>query len=65
MSNGERPDKNCKMCVYSVKMYIDGIGMRYICDYIGKTGRCRPCEYGDNCTVKVQKRGGKKRAEKL
>ena len=46
-------DSNCKGCKYSMTISLDGQGMRYVCDYIGKMGTRRPCEGGDKCTVKI------------
>ena len=61
----QRADMNCVTCHYSMQlMLLDG-GVHYACDYLGKVGKCRPCEYGDKCTVKVKRRRRKVSAEKL
>lgn len=53
-----RCDANCRDCQYSMWLSWDG---RYcVCDYLGMTGKRRPCEAGDGCTVK-EKLNGKRR----
>lgn len=54
----QRADTNCVTCFYSMQLTMLDGGIYYACDYLGKTGKRRPCEYGDKCTVKV-KRGKK------
>lgn len=50
MPKKKRIDGNCIDCYYSMELTFDN---RFFgCDYLGKTGRLRPCEYGWACTVK-------------
>ena len=58
-----RPDANCKTCTRSTLVWLDDLGVYYACDYIGRVGKRRPCEYGDKCTVKKRKRGRKREAK--
>lgn len=53
-----RQDTNCVDCRYSMIVTLMDRGVWYACDYMGITGIRRPCESGDNCTVKI-KRGAK------
>ena len=53
--NGERVDANCVDCRFSVLLHVNvdnSAGLFYACDYIGITGKRRPCPYGKGCTVK-------------
>ena len=54
-----RPDRNCKTCTMSMQVWLDDMGVYYACDYLGRVGKRRPCEYGDGCTVKLKKKRGK------
>lgn len=47
-----RPDEYCEGCIYSEIVSMPGAGPWTACDYIGKTGRRRPCPPWDKCTVK-------------
>lgn len=49
-----RTDKNCVDCKYSMRLTLLNGGIWYACDHLGKTGKCRPCESGDKCTVKIK-----------
>ena len=57
--NNRRHDANCKDCKYS--MIISWEGTFYACDYMGMTGKRRPCEPGDGCTVKVKLNGQRRK----
>lgn len=60
-----RADTNCVTCIYSMQLTMLDGGIYYACDYLGKVGKCRPCEPGDKCTVKVKKKRGRASGEKL
>ena len=61
----QRSDANCVDCEYSMLLSIDKSGYWHVCDYLGRVGKCRPCEYGLNCTVKKTKgKGGERRRER-
>ena len=51
-----RTERNCVNCIYSIKVHVFGGGIWNACDYLGITGKCRPCEPGDECTVKKARR---------
>ena len=49
-----RADRNCVDCEYSMRLILLNCGVWYACDYLGRTGKRRPCESGDKCTVKIK-----------
>ena len=53
MMDERRQDGNCVDCVYSTLLSLPRAGLWHACDYIGVTGKRRPCEAGYNCKVKV------------
>ena len=50
-----KPNRNCMDCIYTELVTLPDCGRWNVCDYIGHTGKCRPCPYGDGCTVKKKK----------
>lgn len=52
----KRLDANCVDCVYSVWLYPPNMERFCGCDYMGITGKRRPCPYGAGCTVKKKKK---------
>jgi hypothetical protein len=55
MMDERRQDSNCRDCVYSMLLSLPRGGIWHACDYMGITGKRRPCDGGDNCTVKIKK----------
>ena len=51
---GHRADRNCVDCEYSMLITMLKDGIWHACDYLGRVGKCRPCEPGDDCTVKIK-----------
>lgn len=51
---GQRSDRNCVDCDYSMRLTLLHNGVWHACDYWGRVGKCRPCEPGDDCTVKIK-----------
>jgi hypothetical protein len=47
--------EKCKRCIYSMWLALPKAGYWAACDYLGQTGKRRPCEAGDDCTVFVRR----------
>lgn len=45
----------CKRCIYSMWLALPKAGYWAACDYLGQTGKRRPCEAGDSCTEFVRR----------
>ena len=52
-----KSDANCVDCRFCMELHWEG--KYYACDYMGMTGKRRPCEAGDGC--KVKEKGERKR----
>ena len=52
-------EKYCRNCIY----YAKAGGIVWICEYLLKTDKRRPCPFGKGCTVRVNK--GTKKAREL
>ena len=50
----------CQSCAYSDRLAQAGQWKHFYCNYFIATGKRRPCEAGDSCTVYKEKERAKK-----